>query len=204
MLLWQVPYVTTDSFPCLRLPLSACTHTHATNTQQWQMLTVQIIMWHLNCLSTTYHSVVEVPQFLLHRDHLSTIQVKRSFFKSYQPGATVVTVIISSDKTQLTLFHGKSAYWISHNLKHSKSHLLLVASPCCAQMSLAWRYHTSDMYVTAMQFANLYHSCMQIILAWSPTSWQNWHCNNEWGWGSGIGAIQFLPHLLKTTPNKYW
>jgi hypothetical protein len=30
--------------------------------------------------------------------------------ESRQPGATVIPIIISSDKTQLTLFHNKTAY----------------------------------------------------------------------------------------------
>jgi hypothetical protein len=38
------------------------------------------------------------------------LEFEQTTLETHRPGATVVPVIISSDKTQLTLFRGKSAY----------------------------------------------------------------------------------------------
>ncbi|KAF8266736.1 hypothetical protein EI94DRAFT_1802602 [Lactarius quietus] len=88
--------------------------------------------------------------------------------ESHRPGATVVPIIISSDKTQLTLFCHKSAYpvylTIGNVLKaiHSKptchTQLLLAYIPTTKLEGIAnktSRHHT---------LCNLYHSCMQVIL----------------------------------------
>ncbi|KAN0134256.1 hypothetical protein V8E53_008028 [Lactarius tabidus] len=88
--------------------------------------------------------------------------------KTHRPGATVIPVIISSDKTQLTLFCGKSAYPVYLTIGNIPKNI------CCkpshhAQILLTYIPTTKLKGITnkaghRCAIANLYHSCMQVIL----------------------------------------
>ncbi|KAH9008029.1 hypothetical protein EDB84DRAFT_1591272 [Lactarius hengduanensis] len=62
--------------------------------------------------------------------------------QSHWPGVTVIPVILSSDKTQLTLFHAKAAYPVYMTISN-------IPKAICQRRA----------------FANIFHSCMQTILA---------------------------------------
>ncbi|KAH9010812.1 hypothetical protein EDB84DRAFT_1590797 [Lactarius hengduanensis] len=68
--------------------------------------------------------------------------------ESHRPGATVIPVILSSDKTQLTLFRGKAAYPI-----------LMGYIPTTKLTSL------TNKAARRRALANLFHACVRTILA---------------------------------------
>ncbi|KAG0693995.1 hypothetical protein DFH29DRAFT_985378 [Suillus ampliporus] len=70
------------------------------------------------------------------------------------PGGTIIPIIISSDKTQVTLFCNKSAYPPSCGV-----HILLAYLPC---MRLE---HITNKASCRRTMANLYHACLSRILA---------------------------------------
>ncbi|KAH9012017.1 hypothetical protein EDB84DRAFT_1590615 [Lactarius hengduanensis] len=75
---------------------------------------------------------------------------QQTSLESHWPGVTVIPVILSSDKTQLTLFHAKAAY---------PAQILMGYIPTTKLTGLtnkAGQRHA---------FANIFHSCMQTILA---------------------------------------
>ena len=43
-------------------------------------------------------------------ERLTQIKIKQKAIESVKPGATIIPIIISSDKTQITLFRNKTAY----------------------------------------------------------------------------------------------
>ena len=86
----------------------------------------------------------------------------------HRPGATVVPVIISSDKTQLTLFCGKSAYPVYLTIGNIPKEIRRKPSRG-AQILLAYIPTTKLEGITnktgrRRAMANLYHSCMRVIL----------------------------------------
>jgi hypothetical protein len=86
----------------------------------------------------------------------------------HRPGAKVVPVIISSDKTQLTLFHGKSAYPVYLTIGNIRKNVRSKPSRH-AQVLLAYIPTSKLGEITnkagrCRAMANLYHSCMQVIL----------------------------------------
>ena len=88
--------------------------------------------------------------------------------ETHQPGATVVPAIISSDKTQLTLFRGKSAYLVYLTIGNVSKAIRRKPS-CRAQMLLTYIPTTKLVGIVNKTgcrhaIANLYHSCMQVIL----------------------------------------
>ena len=84
------------------------------------------------------------------------------------PGATIVPVLISSDKTQLTDFGGKSAYPvyltignIPKEIRRKPSHrgqILLAYLPCTRLE------HITNKASRRRKLANLYHACLSYIL----------------------------------------
>ncbi|KAF8266477.1 hypothetical protein EI94DRAFT_1803081 [Lactarius quietus] len=110
--------------------------------------------------------------------------------EAHRPGATVVPIIISSDKTQLTLFRGRTAYPvyltignIPKDIRRKPSH--------CAQILIAY-IPTSKLEGIMNKagrrraMANLYHSCMQIILgpitAYGETGIEMMSGDGIWHW----------------------
>ncbi|KAG2126326.1 uncharacterized protein EDB93DRAFT_1243842 [Suillus bovinus] len=87
----------------------------------------------------------------------------------HSPGGTIIPIIISSDKTQVTLFRNKSAYpvyltisnipkEIRRKPSHS-AHILLAYLPCtCLD-------HISNKASHHQSLANLYHACLSCVLA---------------------------------------
>ena len=105
---------------------------------------------------------------LLGIDPANTQTYEQTTLETHQPGATVVPVIISSDKTQLTLFRGKSAYPVYLTIGNVPKAIRRKPS-CRAQMLLAYIPTTKLVGITnktgrRRAIANLYHSCMQVIL----------------------------------------
>jgi hypothetical protein len=89
--------------------------------------------------------------------------------ESHRPGATVVPVIISSDKMQLTLFRGKSAYPVYLTIGNVPKDIRRKPSRC-AQILVGYIPTTKLEGITNKTgcrhaVANLYHTCMQLILA---------------------------------------
>ncbi|KAF8262616.1 hypothetical protein EI94DRAFT_1773137 [Lactarius quietus] len=85
------------------------------------------------------------------------------------PGATVVPVIISSDKTQLSNFRSKSAYPVYMTIGNIPRDIRRKPSQR-AQMLLrfiptTWLEHIKNKAARRRALANLFHSCMRKILA---------------------------------------
>ena len=98
----------------------------------------------------------------------NTQMFEKTALERQRPGATVVPVIISSDKTQLTLFRGKSAYPV---------YLTIGNVPKATRRKPSRRAQMLLAYIPTTKFegiannagrrraiANLYHGCMQVIL----------------------------------------
>ena len=101
-------------------------------------------------------------------DPANTQAYVQTTLETHQPGATVVPVIISSDKTQLTLFRGISAYLVYLTIGNVPKAIRRKPS-CRAQMLLAYIPTTKLVGIVNKTgcrhaIANLYHSCMQVIL----------------------------------------
>ncbi|KAN0136430.1 hypothetical protein V8E53_005798 [Lactarius tabidus] len=88
--------------------------------------------------------------------------------ESHKPGATVLPVIISSDKTQLTLFRSKSAYpiylMISNIPKATCSKPTQQAQLLMGYIPTTWLKHIKNKAVQCQVLANLFHSCMCRVL----------------------------------------
>src|ERR1700677_5065598 len=88
--------------------------------------------------------------------------------ESRRPGATVLPVIISSDKTQLTLFRSKSAYPIYLTIGNIPK---AIRSKPTQQAQLLMGYipttrlkHIKNKAARRRALANLFHSCMHRVL----------------------------------------
>ncbi|KAF8197080.1 hypothetical protein BJ912DRAFT_846556, partial [Pholiota molesta] len=86
-----------------------------------------------------------------------------------KPGATIIPIIISSDKTQITLFRNKTAYPVyltignipkSIRRKPSRQGQILLAYLPTSQLK-----HISNKAARRRTQANLFHACMDEILA---------------------------------------
>ena len=89
--------------------------------------------------------------------------------ESIRPGATVIPVILSTDKTQLTLFCGKSAYPVYLTIGNIPKHIRRKPS-CHAQILIAYIPTTKLEAFTNQTgqrcvMANLYHFCMKFIVS---------------------------------------
>ncbi|KAF8265448.1 hypothetical protein EI94DRAFT_1858251 [Lactarius quietus] len=88
--------------------------------------------------------------------------------ESHQPGATVIPIIISSDKTLLTLFRGKTAYPIYMGIGNIPKDIR--RKPSCSVQLLIGYIPTSKLEGITNQaarrraHANLFHSCMARVL----------------------------------------
>ena len=94
--------------------------------------------------------------------------LEQTTLESHQPGATVVPIIISSDKTQLTLFRGKSAYPVYLTIGNIPKDIRRKPSRR-AQMLIAYIPTTklegiANKTGRRRAIANLYHACMRVIL----------------------------------------
>ncbi|KAG2349243.1 hypothetical protein BDR05DRAFT_1028905 [Suillus weaverae] len=87
----------------------------------------------------------------------------------HSPGGTIIPIIISSDKTQVTLFRNKSVYpvyltignipkEIQRKPSHG-AHILLAYLPCTRLQ------HISNKASRCRTLANLYHACLRRVLA---------------------------------------
>ncbi|KAI9428542.1 hypothetical protein H4582DRAFT_1830580 [Lactarius indigo] len=86
-----------------------------------------------------------------------------------RPGATVIPVIISSDKTQLTLFHGKAAYPVYLTIGNVPKDIRRKPS-CHAQMLIGYIPTTrleeiGNKAARRRALANVFHFCMRNLLA---------------------------------------
>jgi hypothetical protein len=96
------------------------------------------------------------------------LEFEQTTLKTHRPGTTVVPVIVSSDKTQLTLFRGKSAYPVYLTIGNIAKNVRSKPSRR-AQVLLAYIPTTKLGGITnkagrRCAIANLYHSCMKVIL----------------------------------------
>ena len=94
--------------------------------------------------------------------------MQQTALKTRQPGATIVPIIISSDKTQLTLFHDKMAYPVYMTIENIPKHLRQKIS-CQAQILIGYIPTTklvsiSNKAACCHALANLYHTCMHNLL----------------------------------------
>ncbi|KAH8978805.1 hypothetical protein EDB86DRAFT_3067224 [Lactarius hatsudake] len=89
--------------------------------------------------------------------------------EAHQPGATVIPVILSSDKTQLTLFRSKAAYPVYLTIGNIPKHIRRKPSRH-AQMLIGYIPTTrlegiSNKSAQRRALANLFHFCMRFLLA---------------------------------------
>ena len=117
--------------------------------------------------------VVEHPGILfillLVRTINGKIKQKQKAIESINPGATIIPIIISSDKTQITLFRNKTAYpdyMTIGNLPKSirrkpsrQGQILLAYLPTSRLL------HISNKAARRRTQANLFHACMNFILS---------------------------------------
>lgn len=94
---------------------------------------------------------------------------RQTTLESNQPGATIIPVIISSDKTQLTLFRGKTAYPVYLTIGNIPKEIRRKPSRH-AQVLLAYIPTTklegiANKTGRRRAMANLYHSCMRVIIS---------------------------------------
>ncbi|KAH8102731.1 hypothetical protein BXZ70DRAFT_890478 [Cristinia sonorae] len=86
-----------------------------------------------------------------------------------KPGATIVPVIISSDKTRLTTFKGKSAYpvylTIGNLPKELRRKPSLQSQILLAYLPTTRLEHITNKAARRRTIANLYHACMRKILS---------------------------------------
>ncbi|KAH9040509.1 hypothetical protein EDB85DRAFT_1858737, partial [Lactarius pseudohatsudake] len=89
--------------------------------------------------------------------------------EAHQPGATVIPVVISSDKTQLTLFHSKAAYPVYLTIGNIPKHIRRKPSRH-TQMLIGYIPTTclegiGNKSARRCALANLFHFCMRFLLA---------------------------------------
>ncbi|KAH8979861.1 hypothetical protein EDB86DRAFT_2814255, partial [Lactarius hatsudake] len=89
--------------------------------------------------------------------------------EAHQPGTTIIPVILSSDKTQLTLFHSKAAYPVYLTIGNIPKHIRRKPSHH-TQMLIGYIPTTclegiSNKSARRRVLANLFHFCMQFLLA---------------------------------------
>jgi Plavaka transposase len=85
-----------------------------------------------------------------------------------KPGATIVPIVLSTDKTQLTLFRNKSAYPVYMTIGNIPKEICCKPS-CRAYVLLGYLPSTgleneTNAASRRWQIANLYHACMSMIL----------------------------------------
>ncbi|KAH9017210.1 hypothetical protein EDB85DRAFT_2076133 [Lactarius pseudohatsudake] len=140
----------------------------------------------LQCIRTLYgnpefaHDLVFAPE-RHYTDHERTSRVYseihtgdwwwavQTSLEAHQPGATVIPVVISSDKTQLTLFRSKAAYPVYLTIGNIPKHIRRKPSRH-AQMLIGYIPTTrlegiGNKSARRRALANLFHFCMRFLLA---------------------------------------
>ena len=89
--------------------------------------------------------------------------------EEFKPGATLIPIILSSDKTQLTLFRAKSAYPVYLTIGNIRKDVRRKPSRH-AQMLIGYiptsrLEHITNAAARRRALANLFHGCMQEIVA---------------------------------------
>ncbi|KAN0134253.1 hypothetical protein V8E53_008025 [Lactarius tabidus] len=89
--------------------------------------------------------------------------------ESHRPGATVIPIILSSDKTQLTHFQSKSAYPVYMSIgnipKDIRSKPTQRAQMLLGYIPTTWLEHIKNKAGQRRALANLFHACMHKILS---------------------------------------
>ncbi|KAN0141479.1 hypothetical protein V8E53_000724 [Lactarius tabidus] len=89
--------------------------------------------------------------------------------ESCKPGTTVISIVISSDKTQLTLFRSKSAYPIYMTIgnipKAICNKLTQQAQMLMGYIPTAQLKQIKNKAAQCRVLANIFHSCMQKVLS---------------------------------------
>lgn len=84
------------------------------------------------------------------------------------PGATIIPVIISTDKTQVTLFHNKSVYPVYLMIRNIPKQIR--SKPSCrgyillGYLPTTWLEHITNKAAQQRMVANLFHACMHHIM----------------------------------------
>ncbi|KAI9429981.1 hypothetical protein H4582DRAFT_2114026 [Lactarius indigo] len=81
--------------------------------------------------------------------------------EAHQPGTTVVPVVLSSDKTQLTLFHGKAAYPVYLMIGNLSRHTQMLIG----YIPTAHLEGIGNKSARQHALANIFHFCMRNLLA---------------------------------------
>jgi len=102
------------------------------------------------------------------RFNFCTNEQSQELLESQRPGATVLPLIVSTDKTQLTVFGGKMAYLIYMTIGNIPKEICRKPS-CCAQMLIGYIPTTKLKGIRSKAACcratmNLFHSCMKILL----------------------------------------
>lgn len=112
--------------------------------------------------------VVESPGICKHV-HFQTMghSLKQVALEEKKPGATIIPVFLSSDKTQLTLFRGKMAYPLYLTIGNLPKEICRKPS-CCGQILLAYLPTTKLEHIDGVSsqcqaVSNLYHACVRKV-----------------------------------------
>lgn len=102
------------------------------------------------------------------KNHMNCTNKKQKELEWEKPGATIIPVILSSDKTQITLFHNKTAYPVYLTIGNLPKDVYQKPS-CQGQVLLAYLLTMNLKHITNKASchritANLVHACMQLIL----------------------------------------
>jgi hypothetical protein len=100
--------------------------------------------------------------------NLCTDEWSQHSLELQQSGATVVPLIVSTDKTQLTVFGGKMAYPVYMTIGNIPKEIRRKPSRC-GQMLIGYipttkLEHIGNKATRRRALTNLFHSCMQILL----------------------------------------
>jgi hypothetical protein len=98
--------------------------------------------------------------------YLDTYTLWQTSLESQQPGTTVIPIILSSDKTQLTLFRSKAAYLVYLTIGNIPKSIHRKPS-CHAQMLVGYIPTTklegmTNQAARCRALANLFHSACEI------------------------------------------
>jgi len=97
-----------------------------------------------------------------------TNEQSQGLLESWQPGATVLPIIVSTDKTQLTVFGGKQAYLVYMTIRNIPKEFC--QKPLCStQMLIAYISTTKLKGIGSKAghycaLTNLFHGCMRTLL----------------------------------------
>lgn len=170
---------------------------HDMHTSHW---------WWSTQVSVNFPNITHVVQVRWYSTLLFQLWLQDEL-QQLNPGATIFPIIISSDKTLLTLFRNKTAYPVYMTIGNIPKEICRKPS-CHAYVLLAYLPTTWFENVTNKAFcrrllANMYHACMSKILEPLQSTGVN-GIDITSGDGNTYHDIHSLLPLLATIQNRFW